>query len=424
MSVPMRARATARVEAVAPEGGEGLLVEFLKAYRDAVQLVVDEVWKINKTPSTKILHVMFYSKLRALGFRAHHVSEIYKRAREVVEATKKNKGSKPVLRRLTARVGTYDYRIDFNTKTLRVAVLNEQWVELELKWYSYLDKYLDSSWRLGEVQVSYRNGKIVVYLTFNREVKLREPKAVMGVDINFNNITYTVIDLNSNLVSMGVIPFKGLSKALHLKRLAERFQRKYPRSWRFLGWARRARARWLRRARNVLLDSSHYTAKRLVEIAKEYSAIIALEDLEKLRGRANGDRLSWELQLWCYRRIQSFIEYKALAEGIKVVYVDPRGTSKTSPNGKPLKFINYRFVKLGGTTTTRDVIASWNLAQRGLKQMRRSGVMLTPDSPRGEAMTPRAKRGNPGAEKYLQVSTEITTSNYPGETPQVLTVYR
>ena len=402
----MRVRATARVEAVAPEGGEGLLLEFLKAYRDAVQLVLNEVWKQDKVPSIKKLHTMFYGKLRALGFRAHHVSEIYKRAREVVEATKRNRGSKPVLRRLTARVSTYDYKVDFNAKTLRLAVLNDRWVELELKWYNYLDKYLDSSWRLGEIQVSYRNGKIVVYLTFSREVKLGEPKTVMGVDINFNNVTYTVVDLSGNLVSMGVIAFRGFGRALHFKKLAEKLQERYPRSWRFLKWVRRARARWLRRARNILVDSAHYVAKKIVEIAREYGAVIALEDLEKLRGRANGSKLPWELQLWCYRRIQSFVEYKALVEGARVVYVDPRGTSRTSPNGKPLAFINYRFVQLGGTTTTRDVIASWNLALRGLKQMRGSGVRLTPDSPRGEAMTPRAKRGNPRAEKYLQVFTD------------------
>jgi len=401
MNLPMRVRATAKVEAVAPEGGEALLVEFLKAYRDAVQLVVNEVWKQDKVPSIKKLHAMFYDKLRRLGFRAHHVSEIYKRAREVVEATKRNRSSKPVLRRLTARISIYDYRIDFSTKTLRVAVLNEQWVELKLKWYSYLDRYLDGSWRLGEIQVSYRDGRIYVYLTFSKEVQLRELKTIMGVDINFNNATYTIVDLNGNLVSMGVIPFRGLGRALHLKKLAEELQRRYPRSWRFLKWVREVRARWLKRARNILLNSSHYIAKRIVEIAKEYSAAIALEDLGRLREKANGDKLSWELQLWCYRRVQSFVEYKALVEGIKVVYADPRGTSKTSPNGKPLAFINYRFAQLGGTTTTRDVIASWNLALRGLKQMRGLWVTLTPDSPVNAGMRTRPNTGNPRGRKVF-----------------------
>ena len=79
-------------------------MEFLRAYRDSVQLVVDEIWSSDRVPSERKLHKQYYSQLRGLGFRAHHVSEIYRRAREVVGSTKKNGGSKPVLRRLTARI--------------------------------------------------------------------------------------------------------------------------------------------------------------------------------------------------------------------------------------------------------------------------------------------------------------------------------
>jgi putative transposase len=259
------------------------------------------------------------------------------------------------------------------------------------------------------VLVSYRDGKILIYLTLSREVSLREPKTVMGVDINFSNITYTIIDLNGNLVSMGVVPFRGLRRALHLKKLTERLQRRYPRSWRFLKWTRRARSKWLRRARNILVDTAHYVAKRIVEVAGEYDALIVFEDLRKLRENSNsGKRLSWETQLWCYRRIHSYAEYKTLLEGLRVVYVDPRRSSKTSPNGKPLRFVNYRFVQLGETITTRDVVASWNIALRGLKQMRGSRVTWSPDSPRSEAMKTRGKRGNPEARTtYSKIFTAI-----------------
>ena len=408
MNLPVRATVTARVEAVTPEGEEELLVEFLKLYRDSVQLVVNEVWNLNQVPSEKTLHKMFYSRLRSLGFRAHHVSEIYKRAREIVKSTKKNNGSKPVLKKLTARIHPLDYKIDLNTKTLRIAVLHDKWVELRLKWYNHLDKYLDGSWRLGEVLVSYRSNKILVYLTFIKHVALREPKTVMGVDINFNNVTYTIIDLDENLASMGVIPYRGLRRVLHLKKLAEKLQRRYPKSWRFMKWVRRARSRWLRRARNILVDSVHYVAKRIVEVAREYNALIIFEDLKKLRENGNGSKkLSWETQLWCYHRIRSYTEYKALVEGLRVIYVDPRKTSKTPPNGKPLRFINYRFVQLGETITSRDVVASWNLALRALQQMRGSWVTWSPDSPRSEAVKTRAKRGNPEAKKYLEVFTTI-----------------
>jgi putative transposase len=352
---------------------------------------------------------MFYSELRRLGFRAHHVSEIYKRAKEVVESAKMNNGSKPVLKKFTARIHPLDYRVDFSTKTLRIAVLNDKWVELRLKWYKYLDKYLDGSWRPGEILVSYRNGKILVYITFHRDVKPIDFRAVVGVDINFNNVTYTVIDLSGNLITIGVIPFKRLERALHLKKLSEDLQRRYPNSWRFIKWVR---GRWLNKARNILMDSAHRASKRLVDIAKEHSALIVFEDLDKLKENSNNNyKLSWEKSLWCYRRVQIFAEYKAAFHGIKTVYVNPFKTSKKSPNGKKLRFINYRFAELGGVVTSRDVVASWNIALRGLeklKRMRGSRVMLSPDSPRNEAVKTRPNAGNPEARKiYPQLTTAI-----------------
>ena len=408
MSLPVRVAVTAKVEAVTPEGDEGPLVEFLRTYRDSVQLVVDGVWGSDRVPSERKLHKQYYSRLRGLGFRAHHVSEIYRRAREVVESAKRNGGSKPVLRKLTARVHTLDYKIDLETRTIKVAVLHNRWVELRLRWYSYLDRYLDSSWKPGEILVSYRYGRFFVYISFRRDVVPREPQAVMGVDLNFSNVTYTIVDLGGNLISMGVVPFRGLSRALHLKKLAEDLQRRYPRNWRFLRWVRRVRARWLNKARNVLVDAAHLVSKRLVEVAREYGAVIVFEDLEELRENSNsGRKISWERPMWCYRRIQECTEYKALLEGIRTIYVDPAGTSRRSPNGKTLRFVNYRFVELGGTITSRDVVASWNLALRGLKQMRGSRVRWSPDSPAGEGMRTRPNAGNPEVENYPQLTIGI-----------------
>jgi len=81
--------------------------------------------------------------------------------------------------------------------------------------------------------------------------------------------------------------------------------------------------------------------------------------------------------------------------------------SRKPPNGKKIKFINYRLVQLGEIITTRDVVASWNLAFRGLKRMKGSRVTWSPDSPRSEAVKTRAKRGNPEAKKYLKTTTAI-----------------
>jgi len=375
-SKTMRARATARVEVVAPERGERL-IKFLRAYRNAVQEIVDELWPLGKTPSKATLHDIYYERLRSRGFRAHHVSEIYRRAREIVEATKGNSGSRPTLRKLTARIHSLDYKIDLKARALRIAVLNDEWIELKLKWYDYLDKYLDGSWRLGEVLVSYRRGRVFAHLVFNKEIELKEPKAIMGVDLNFDNATCTIVDLNGNLITIYPLPYRGLRRALHLKKLAERLQKEHPKGWRSQEWVKRARARWLRRAKSVLIDSAHHLAKRLVKIAEEYDACIAFEGLKKVKENGSrGDELAWELQLWCYRRVQEFAKYKALVKGLKTIPVSPKNTSRKSPNGRPLNFLDYKTVELGGVVTSRDAIASWNIALRGLEKLRRESVKV------------------------------------------------
>ena len=125
----------------------------------------------------KELHRRFYKLLREQGFRAHHCHKIERRAREVVKATKKNNGSKPVLRKLTARLDYQDYRLDLNNKVLRVAVLDNEWNELKLQWYDYLNKYFNGEWELKEILVSYKNGEVWVYLTFEKEATLRNLNA-------------------------------------------------------------------------------------------------------------------------------------------------------------------------------------------------------------------------------------------------------
>jgi len=127
--------------------------------------------------------------------------------------------------------------------------------------------------------------------------------------------------------------------------LLKSLQKRFSRSWRFIKWVRRVRGRWLNKARNILMDSAHRASKRLAEIAREYRALIVFEDLDKLKENGNNNyKLSWEKSLWCYKRIQMFTEYKAVFHGIKTLYVNPAKTSRKSPNGKKLKFINYRYV--------------------------------------------------------------------------------
>jgi putative transposase len=115
-----------------PEGGCDRLLEFLRLYRDAVQLVVDRIWGFNEKLSMRELHRMFYSDLVRLGFRAHHAKEIYVYAKSTVESARSNGGRKPTLRKLSARVDKYDYRLDLDDMVLTLKLHSGYEVKLKL----------------------------------------------------------------------------------------------------------------------------------------------------------------------------------------------------------------------------------------------------------------------------------------------------
>ena len=78
---------------------------------------------------------------------------------------------------------------------------------------------------------------------------------------------------------------------------------------------------------------NHRISKTIVARAKATGSVIALEDLTGIRERTNQvPRSKTERRRansWAFYQLRSFISYKALKAGIKVVLVNPRYTSQT-----------------------------------------------------------------------------------------------
>lgn len=75
---------------------------------------------------------MFYSRLVSLGFRAHHAKEVYVYAKSLVELARSSSGRKQVLRKLTARLDRYDYRLDLESGVLVLKLHSNYEVKLKL----------------------------------------------------------------------------------------------------------------------------------------------------------------------------------------------------------------------------------------------------------------------------------------------------
>jgi IS605 OrfB family transposase len=79
-------------------------------------------------------------------------------------------------------------------------------------------------------------------------------------------------------------------------------------------------------------DVNHCISKVIVAKAKGTKRAVALEDLTGIRMRITVPRLRRvALSSWSFNQLRSFVAYKAEREGLPMVLVDPRNTSRTCP---------------------------------------------------------------------------------------------
>jgi len=77
-------------------------------------------------------------------------------------------------------------------------------------------------------------------------------------------------------------------------------------------------------------DVNHRISKKIVEKAKGTSSAIVLEDLKGIKERSKrlGKFLRSLIGVWAFDELRRFIEYKAELEGVEVITIDPRDTSR------------------------------------------------------------------------------------------------
>ena len=357
VSYPVRGQEPVVVEALRmralPEGSCDKLLEFLRLYRDAVQTVVDRIWSIDERLSKRKLHRLFYSDLVRLGFRAHHAKEIYVYAKSIVESARSNNGEKPVLRRLSARVDKYDYKLDLDNMALTLKLHNDYEAKLRLVAPGErIEKF--KGWSNYELVVKYDGESFWLSAYFRRSVKTMKPRTVMAIDLNFDNITLATFTLNGRLLKLK--RFKTpLRKVLTHRIWIERIQRRYPRSWRFIKGVGRAIERHGERMRNISWDYAHKVGDLIAELALRHRSALVLEDLDGLREKnRRGGEFNKKLGLWFYRRVQSCIEYEARERNLEVVKVNPKSTSSRCPRcGGKLVEYGHRVLMCGGVRLHR-----------------------------------------------------------------------
>lgn len=176
--------------------------------------------------------------------------------------------------------------------------------------------------KLGTLRITQKLGKYIAQIAVEVEPMESTGTIVMGIDLGLKIPAVAVTE-------------QGKTKFVGNGRQNKYFKRKHRATRKKLSKLKKQKAinkldnkeqRWMQ-------DTDHKVSRQLINFAVNNNvSVIRLEKLSGIRQTARTSRKNEKnLHTWSFYRLAQFIEYKAVLEGIKVEYVNPKYTSQTCP---------------------------------------------------------------------------------------------
>jgi len=250
----------------------------------------------------------------------------------------RRKRKTPYIRRAFLKLDNQTFRIE--DEELRIPVEPRQFTYIPLRMGKYQKSFLSNpTLKLGSVTVTAST----IAVAFSKTAEAIEPKGYVGIDTNERTLDCAKSDGGLEKYDLGELP--RIHHTYFEKRRA--IQRRF--------WGDRRKSQMLQtkyreREKHRTEQLMHLVSKDIIKKAKERGFGIILEQIKHIRRSVNrkvigvnkfngkvqriskhSKRLKRRLNSWSFRKLQSFIEYKARWERMPVIYVNPRGTSQTCP---------------------------------------------------------------------------------------------
>jgi len=189
---------------------------------------------------------------------------------------------------------------------------------------------LNGKYKIGAFQLVRRDDWFYFVIPIKKEVEIRqEYDGVVGVDLGLRyNAVITLLHKNGKITEVEFLKYRKLMHKIRmLWHRIDELKSMLPEGQRT---SKRIQRLW-KRIRRINDWIAHNVSKRIVEIAKENNAMIALENLKGLhpvKGK-NSKKNNRKIGNWVRGKIVKYTIYKARWEGIRFKLVSPKNTSKT-----------------------------------------------------------------------------------------------
>jgi putative transposase len=320
-----------------PTGG---ILSLLESFRSMVNHCIHVGTEKNLT-SRFGLQSEVYRQLGRFGLHSWYSLSAIEVATAILKNYRKAKRRRqnarsPRATKLMVKLGNQGYKIVDGKLRLPIKPREYFYIPLHKRAIQFLS---DSTLKLGSITLT----TCMASVAFSKTTDVVEPKDYVAYDTNECSIDGASIE--NNVVVAESLDLTRVSEARHgyFERV-RRVQAIYSNDRRV---ARKIQRRWFTNQSNKVNTALHQASAAIVKQARDKEQGIILEDLKNIRrainrkvlgvNKFNGKtqriskypkRLKRRLNSWSFRKLQSFIEYKALWEGVKVVKVDPRNTSR------------------------------------------------------------------------------------------------
>jgi len=381
---------TVAVECYTNRVGKRILSQIESAYK---KMLVEEIEFALKNQATqRVLHNTFYKKYRK-EFPWLATRVIKGTCRDALRRAKSFKGLKskglaktdrPEVKRVTITFSdSQDWELRDGAIWIKINAIKDEWLELKYRDTKLLHRYLHHGWKLAEeLKIKLIDGKIFCFLTYKKEVEVKESKNVLAVDINENNVT--------------AVLFKDgkIAEAYRIETGLGNLVISYSERRKRITQGRSTKDREVKKALKKLREKErkedivYKTADILEEIAVKNNAVIVVGEVfkgkKKIEERTYSDKLRHRIHQWSVVKVVEVLNNKP----IYVDTINESYTSSTDPfTGKRLtnfaslmmryawrgrkrvKVVKFK-LRIAENGLDRDLIGAINI---GLKYMNSNG---------------------------------------------------
>lgn len=368
----MKITLTSKVKIYPDEEAKKLLLETMRAYRDACNFVSAFIFSTQTLDLKLLQNSCYYEIRRCFGLRSQMAISVMRTVRACYKARDAQsiewsfiKFNKPQLELIWNR----DY-------SLTKGVFSVNTLKGRLK-ISYDINRMPSEGKFGTAKLVFRHNKFFLNIPVTQEVSdinAGDIGYIVGIDrgVRFLATTY---DSSGNTKFFSGADYR--NKRNHYQKLRQQLRQVgTPSSKRRLKAIAEGENRWIN-------DLNHCISKALVE-AYPKGTLFVLEDLNHIQSSTYKIRTKdqYALTMWPYFDFELKLMYKAAIKGQMVIKVDPAYTSQKCPLcGRRDKSSRLRNQHLFRCISCRyksndDRVAALNLYELGMKYLVQSGESM------------------------------------------------